>query len=255
MLTVEVSDRLVERRLAAGEVCCPGCGGVLGPWGWARVRVLRGAGDGRVRLRPRRARCRACGVTHVLLPVSVLVRRADLAEVIGEGLAARARGWGVRAIAGMLGRPAGTVRGWCRRFAGRAEQVRAFFTVLLVDVGVDPAVPVAAGTAVADAVAAIAGAVVAVAARWPAVGMVPLWQAASAASGGRLLSPAWPRPAGNTSCLLCGVIVFCQPRQVMVLNDLRGAGRYVEGRRRSAGPAGASQGDRLVPLHAHPGGC
>jgi hypothetical protein len=170
-------------------------------------------------------------VTHVLLPVSVLVRRADLAEVIGAGLAARARGSGVRAIAGMLGRPAGTVRGWCRRFAGKAEQVRAFFTVLLVDVGVDPAVPAAAGTAVADAVAAIAGAAAAVAARWPVIGMVPPWQAASAASGGRLLSPAWPCAAGNTSRLLCAVIVFCQPRQVMLINDLGGSAPHVECRR------------------------
>jgi hypothetical protein len=192
VLTVEVSVRLVERRLAAGEIGCPGCGGVLAPWGWARERVLRGPGCGRVRLRPRRARCRGCGVTHVLLPVSVLLRRADLAEVIGAALVARALGRGVRAIAAMAGRPAGTVRGWCRRFAARAEQVRVFFTVLLVDVGVDPAVPAAAGTVVADAVAAVAGAAAAVAARWPAVGMVPPWQAASAASGGRLLSPSWP---------------------------------------------------------------
>jgi hypothetical protein len=66
VLTVEVSDRLVERRLAAGEMRCPGCGEVLAPWGWARERVLRGSGDGRVRLRPRRTRCRGCAVTHVL---------------------------------------------------------------------------------------------------------------------------------------------------------------------------------------------
>lgn len=192
VLTVEVSDRLVERRLAGGELHCPGCGGVLARWGWARERVLRGAGAGRVRLRPRRARCRGCAATHVLLPVSVLLRRADLAEVIGAGLAARARGSGVGVIAVMLDRPADTVRGWCRRLAGKAEQVRAFFTRLLVDVGIDRAVPAAAGTAVADAVAAIAGAAAAVAARWQAIGMVPPWQAASAASGGRLLSPSWP---------------------------------------------------------------
>jgi hypothetical protein len=151
----------------------------------------------------------------VLLPVSVLLRRADLAEVIGAALAARARGRGVRAIAVMLGRPAGTVRGWCRRFAGRAGLIREFFTVLLVDVGVDPVVPAAAATAVADAVAAIAGAAAVVAARWPAIGKVPLWQAASAASGGRLLAPSWLAAGGNTSRLLCAVMVFCQPREVM----------------------------------------
>jgi hypothetical protein len=231
VLTVEVSDRLVERRLAAGELRCPGCGGVLARWGWARERVLRAAGGGRVGLRPRRTRCRRCGVTHVLLPVSVLLRRADLAEVIGAALAARARGWGVRAIAAAAGRPVDTVRGWCRRFTGKAEQVRVFFTVLLVDVGVDPAVPAAAGSVTANAVAAIAGAAAAVAARWPAIGMVPPWQAASAASGGRLLSPSWPWPAGNTSRLLCAVAVFCQPRQVMSISDAGGPARYAERRR------------------------
>jgi hypothetical protein len=131
-------------------------------------------------------------VTHVLLPVSVLLRRADLAEVIGVALVAKARGGGVRAIAAVLGRPVDTVRGWCRRFGRRAEQVRMFFTVLLADVGVDPLMPAATATVVADAVSAIAGACSAVAARWPVLGTVPPWQAASAASGGRLLAAAWP---------------------------------------------------------------
>ncbi|MEH6376251.1 helix-turn-helix domain-containing protein, partial [Streptomyces sp. KLMMK] len=62
----------------------------------------------------------------------------DLAEVIGAALVAQASGAGARTIAGRLGRPVDTVRGWLRRFAGRAEQIRAYFTVLLVDAGVEP---------------------------------------------------------------------------------------------------------------------
>jgi len=51
------SDRVeVERLLVCGELSCPSCGGVLGPWGHARSRSSRGL-DGVVWHRPRRARC------------------------------------------------------------------------------------------------------------------------------------------------------------------------------------------------------
>ena len=153
---------------------------------------------GGVRLRPRRSRCRRCGATHVLLPAWCLLRRADAAGVIGAALEAAAAGGGHRKIAGLLGRPASTVRGWLRRFAGRAEPVRAFFTVLLARTAPDPVMPAGAAGPVAAAVSAIAGAAAAVAARWPLVGEVPPWTAASAASGGLLLAPGWP-PAGRNA--------------------------------------------------------
>jgi hypothetical protein len=57
----------------------------------------------------------------VLLPVVVLVRRADVVAVIGLALAAKAAGAGHRRIAVELGRAVETVRGWLRRFAGRVE--------------------------------------------------------------------------------------------------------------------------------------
>jgi len=199
MLTVEASAVSVEGRLAAGDLCCPCCAGVLAGWGWARERVVRGPGGRLTRLRPRRARCRACKVTHVLLAVLALARRADAAEVVGAALAAAARGAGFRLAAAGLGRPPETVRGWLRRFAGRAEAVRVFFTALAAAAGPDPVMPAAAGSPVADAVAAIAAAAAAVAARWQELGEVPVWQAASAASGGLLLAPGWPPAGRNTS--------------------------------------------------------
>jgi hypothetical protein len=143
-------------------------------------------------LTPRRSRCSSCLVTHVLLPVVALLRRVDLAEVIGAALAARAMGGGARTIAGLLGRHPDTVRGWLRRFASRAEVVRRLFTGLLVEVAPDPVVPAATRTVFADAVAAVVGAAVAVAARWPQLGEVPVWHAAVAATRGRLLSSTWP---------------------------------------------------------------
>jgi hypothetical protein len=48
MLIVCVEEARVEAELAGGLLGCPSCRGVLGPWGWARARVLRcPAGDGR----------------------------------------------------------------------------------------------------------------------------------------------------------------------------------------------------------------
>lgn len=187
MLTVGGNAAEVEAGLVGGELGCPGCGGRLDPWGHGRVRVLRGP-SGSVRVRPRRARCVGCGCSHVLLPVFVLVRRADLVEVIGAALVAKAAG----VIAAGLGRPVETVRGWLRVFAGRAEAVRVFFTRLLVETGVDPVPPSPARTPLADAVAAVAGAGVAVASRWPGVGGVSPWWVACAVSGGLLLAPSWP---------------------------------------------------------------
>jgi hypothetical protein len=135
----------------------------------------------------------------VLLPAWCLLRRADAATVIGAALEAAAAGDGHRRIAVRLGRAASTVRGWLRRFAGRAEAVRVFFTVLLARTGPDPVMPAGAAGPVAAAVSAIAGAVVAVAARWPLLGAVPVWVAASAASGGLLLAPGWPAAGRNAS--------------------------------------------------------
>jgi hypothetical protein len=191
VLTVGVDSAEVEARLASGALVRPGCAGSLGPWGWARVRSLRGVA-GSVVVRPWRARCLSCRVSHVLLPVFALLRRADLAEVIGAALSAKAAGSGARTIAASLGRPVETVRGWLRTFAARAEALRAWFTVLLVDTGVDPVPPAATRTPFADAVAAVLGAVVAARSRCPRVGEVSPWWWACAASTGRLLAPCWP---------------------------------------------------------------
>ncbi len=201
MLTVGKDGAAVERRLAQGRLVCPGCGQRLGPWGYARPRVLREQGVARRRLRPRRARCGGCGRTHVLLPVSVLVRRADAAVVIGAALVAKAAGWGHRRIAVWLGRPAATVRGWLRRFAARAGTVRAAFTTLLCELDADPPVPEPAGSQMADAVEAIIAAARVVARRWRglALGLSP-WEVAAAVTQGRLLGPGASMGVGNTSC-------------------------------------------------------
>ena len=200
MLTVNGGQGVVERQLAGGMLSCPSCGGVLGGWGNAcqrRVRVLDGPA---VVLVPRRSRCRGCGATHVLLPAQLLSRRADMGEVIGAALEAKAAGRGHRAIALALGRPASTVRGWLRALARNAGRVRERFTALAAGLVTDPPLPGPAGSASADAVAAVAAAAVA-AGMVPGVGGVARWELAAAVTCGLLLAPAWPVMAGNASWL------------------------------------------------------
>src|SRR6266498_1250918 len=100
LVTVEADQVRVEARLAARQIDCPGCPGSLRPWGWARPRGVRGLAG---LLRPRRARCSGCGVTQVLLPVTVLAWRAYSVEVIGAALTARAGGAGSQADRGAVG--------------------------------------------------------------------------------------------------------------------------------------------------------
>lgn len=185
----------VDRRLRGGELACP-CGlGRLAPWGHARTRTVRGVGE----LRPRRGRCSACQATHVLLVVSCLVRRADGVEVIGTALSSKATGVGHRRLAARLGRPASTVRGWLRAFAGNADRVGRLFAALLVEL--DPlAAPVPPrGSGVADAVEVIGVVAAAARRRLGVLGAVSPWQLVAAVTGGRLLFPAGPGPASNTS--------------------------------------------------------
>lgn len=193
MVTVEASPVRVEKRLSAQEINCPGCGMAVRPWGWAARRTVRDVGGRPLVLRPRRTRCPGCGATHVLLPVTVLLRRADVAVLIGAALVARAAGAGHRTIAAGLGRAPETVRGWLRRFTSRADVVREFFVRLLVHLAPsDPSLPGPAGSALADAVASVLAAADAIRLRWPGLVAVSPWQVAAAASGGRLLAPAWP---------------------------------------------------------------
>src|SRR5437773_2889583 len=134
VLTVGVDRAAVETALCGGGLWCPapGCGRRLVPWGSARERGVRGVG----RLTPRRARCSGCRRTHVLLPASVLLRRADAVTVIGVALLARASGGGHRRGAGVVGGAVRTGGGWVRRIGGAADRVVAVFRAAAAEVGV-----------------------------------------------------------------------------------------------------------------------
>jgi hypothetical protein len=133
----------------------------------------------------------------VLLPVLCLLRRMYSTEIIWSALVAKAAsGAGWRRIAGELGVPGVTVRGWLRRFAGRAEAVRVFFTRAGLEIGIDLPAVAPTGSRFADAVAALGLLAVAVRQRFagsgPAEVAPPGWQVAGAAAGGLLLWPGWP---------------------------------------------------------------
>jgi hypothetical protein len=200
VVTVDGDARVVEWRLGGGRLRCPGCSGRLARWGHARPRVIRGEGGIGWRLRPRRSRCTGCGITHVLLPVSCLLRRADSAAVIWAALAGKAAGLGHRPVAQLLGRPEPTVRDWLARFTSRAELIRSVFTMWLCALDVDPPPLLPAGCPAADAVAAVAAAAGVARRRWAGrLASLSPGELASSVSGGRLLSPSWAPGLINTS--------------------------------------------------------
>jgi len=125
----------------------------------------------------------------VLLTEDGLLRRRDAVADIGDALAAKAAGSGHRPIAARLGVPPSTVRGWLRRFAAMAGEVRQHFTRWATALDPMLGVIVAGGSAFADAVAAIGVAAAAAVRRF---GPRPAWSLASVLTGGALLS--------NTSC-------------------------------------------------------
>lgn len=118
---IEVFDTAAARiALDRCKLLCPGCGEPLWPWGHARQRTVRDAGM----VRPDRALCTGCGVTHVVLDAALLPRRGYTASVIGQTMVAAALEHGHRHIARELAVPDGTVRGWVRAARRCAGQLR-----------------------------------------------------------------------------------------------------------------------------------
>jgi hypothetical protein len=138
----------------------------------------------------------------VLLPDTVLRRRQYSVEVVGAGLLAAAGGWPWTKVAAELGVPYQTVRGWLRRFAGRAELVRAWLSGLLLRLVDDPRVPAGQAVPVADALVVLAALREQLPVRWPVVAALTAWQLVARLSRCALLAPRWPPETINTSALV-----------------------------------------------------
>jgi hypothetical protein len=215
VVTVRGSADRVESRLAAGLLRCPCCGGRLAPWGHARRRLI--AVFARVEeFWPRRARCRGCGRTHVLLPADLWSRRRYGAAVImavlvlaAQAAAAgrvAARPW-VTVPGGRRLVPASTARSWRSRFTARAGTLREQLARVLPLA--DPAgrVLVPAGSAGGDCLAVLEAVTAGLRSRFPAVAAVTAHEVAAHLSGGLWLAPAVPGLGFNTTLLSADAVL------------------------------------------------
>jgi hypothetical protein len=176
-----------ETDLTAGELTCPGCGEMLRPWGYGRTRRVRDRDSTTLTLRPRRARCVACGVTQVLLLGAVLPRRADTTAVIGTALLASTRGAGYRRIAQDIAHPLSTVRRWLRSVRGaHTDWLHAQGVTWIHRIDREAfATIIPAPTALGDALTALAAAALALQTRLTP--HVPAWTLIGRLTHGRLV--------------------------------------------------------------------
>ena len=181
---------LLGRAVNVPRPDCPPCSSPVVFWSgyWRYVRRR-----GRCRkVFIRRVRCRACGVTHALLPGFTLAWRLDAAEDAGAVIGQVASGaCGVRPAAARAQVPYTTARGWVRRFAARAGELAVSFSALAAELGgevIGPAGPPCQLAAVAI------GAAFTAAAALP--GWAPLgpWRFACAVTGGSLLAASATSP-------------------------------------------------------------
>lgn len=188
-MIIAVDSDQAEEDLIAGRLACPRCRAPLRAWAYAARRRVRRLNAPDLVVRPRRARCSACGATQVILPAACLPRRADATEVVGAALLAKARGNGYRRIARDLQRSVSTVRRWLRRVDGEHVEWlrrRAVDRAHLLDVEVlghlDPQ-----ANPLTDALAALGAAVAAWRRRFAR--HAEAWTLIGVFTGGRLLGP------------------------------------------------------------------
>jgi len=163
---------------------CPECSAPMGSW-WGYERYVRQGGVDR-KIWIRRARCKACRVTHALLPAFCLTNRLDTADVIGDALEAVVEGpGGVRPAAETAGVPYTTARGWARRLVARAQELSVAFFALAVDLG-GPVV--SAGSDGARRAVSAIGTAWSAACSFPGWVGIGRWRFASCVSGGSLLA-------------------------------------------------------------------
>ena len=186
---VVLDQAQAHRELLAGTLPCWRCSAPLRSWGHARPRYLHLSCDARVSLRPRRARCRSCLTTEVLLPAFAPPRSAYAMEVVGPALLSSTQGDSHRTIATDLGLPADTVRGWIRKVTGQAEWLRTTGTLAahMFDANLPDLLPTQVQSPLAEAISALGAA--AAAARLMFRPIATPWEFLAAIAQGQLLTP------------------------------------------------------------------
>jgi hypothetical protein len=127
----------------------------------------------------------------VLLPASVLLRRADAVDVIGKALLAAAGGLGRRRVAERVGRPVSTVRGWLSRIGRVADRVLGVFGAVAAGFGPDFVPPAGSLPTAVAAVVEMVGALGRAVGRRLG-GSRSSWRLAAVVTSGRLLAPQGP---------------------------------------------------------------
>jgi hypothetical protein len=102
---------------------------------WSGYRRFVRAGGRSWRIWVRRSRCMSCRRSHALIPAFLLLRRLDVAAVIGTALLRACTEAGMRPVAAAVGVPHTTARGWRRRYRARAPALAAGFAALAVGLG------------------------------------------------------------------------------------------------------------------------
>lgn len=132
-------------------------------------------------------------MTWSLLPSFVLPRRWDTVGHVGRAAELAAEGIGHRPIAGVLGRPETTIRGWLRRIRSVASSLTTALLARAVALGWSgfelPVTPLPR----------LVAAVHALASRWPGRVAAGPWAIACHVTGGRLLATNTTTPLERAS--------------------------------------------------------
>src|SRR2546429_6933141 len=113
---------------------CPSCLGPVVFWSGYWRHVRRRERERKIFIP--RVRCRACGVSHALLPAFVLARRLDAAEPVGAVIGQVAGGGcGVRRAAAAAGGPNRTARGGGPRLPAPGWGLGGSFSALAAPAG------------------------------------------------------------------------------------------------------------------------
>jgi hypothetical protein len=124
-----------------------------------------------------------------VLGAGLLPRRAHTAALIGQALAAAARGAGHRRIAGQLAVPHGTVRNWIRRVRQSASQLRVLGIKTVVAFDPDALPTRICRDELGSALNALGAAALVIGERFGLQHTSP-WARITVLTSGRLLAPA-----------------------------------------------------------------